>query len=77
MVPHLPEFDEAVAIMGGVISAETADWPAYIVGTPERVKATLSRMANATGIDEFMIQDFLDDPRLRLRNYEILAAAFR
>lgn len=77
MVPHLPELDEAVAVMGGMIPAETSDWPAYIVGTPERVKATLSRMADATGIDEFMIQDFLDDPELRLRNYELLAATLR
>lgn len=75
MVPHLPDLDEAIAIMGGMIPAETAEWPAYVIGTPERVMATLSRMAERTGIDEFMIQDFLDDPGLRLRNYELLAAA--
>lgn len=75
MVPHLPALDEAIAVMGGMIPAETADWPAYVVGTAERVTTTLSRMAAATGIDEFMIQDFLDDPRLRLRNYELLARA--
>jgi hypothetical protein len=40
------------------------------------VKAALSRMAEATGIREFMIQDFPDDPGLRLRNYELLAATF-
>ena len=76
MVRHLPELGEAIAVMGGMVPAETADWPAYVVGTPERVKATLSRMADRTGIEEFMIQDFLDDPRLRLRNYELLARAF-
>jgi len=75
MVPQLPGLDEAVAIMGGMIPAETSDWPAYIVGTPQRVKAILTRMADATGIGEFMIQDFLDDPGLRLRNYELLANA--
>jgi luciferase family oxidoreductase group 1 len=76
MVPHLPSLDEAIAVMGGLIPAGDADWPAFVVGTPERVKATLSRMAAETGIGEFMIQDFLDDPQLRLRNYELLARAF-
>lgn len=76
MVPQLPELDEAIAAMGGMVPAETAPWPAYVVGTPERVKETLLRMAGETGIDEFMIQDFLDDPELRLRNYTLLARAF-
>ncbi|MNU02070.1 hypothetical protein D3C72_2456710 [compost metagenome] len=48
----------------------------FIVGTLERVKATLAHMTEETGITEFMIQDFLDDPAIRLRNYELLAKAF-
>lgn len=75
MVPRLPTLDEAISIMDGMVPAETTPWPMFIVGTPERVKATLSRMAEETGIHEFMIQDFLDDPQLRLRNYELLARA--
>ncbi len=77
MVDRLPSFEEAVAVMGGMVPAETTDWPAYVVGTPERVKAVLARMAELTGVDEFMIQDFLDDPAIRLRNYELLARSFR
>lgn len=34
MVPHLPSLDEAIVVMGGMVPAETADWPAYVVGTP-------------------------------------------
>lgn len=73
MLPQLPTLDEAIDIMGGMVPAEDAPWPLFIVGTLERVHATLDRMARETGIDEFMIQDFLDDPSLRLRNYELLA----
>lgn len=75
MLERLPELDEAVAIMGGMVPADDGDWPSFVVGTPERVKATLLRMAEITGAREFMIQDFLDDPALRLRNYELLLRA--
>lgn len=76
MVDHLPTPEEAIDIMGGIIPAETAPWPNYVVGTPERVKAVLLRMAEETGATEFMVQDFLDDTDLRLRNYELLARTF-
>ncbi|PTM42381.1 MsnO8 family LLM class oxidoreductase [Bosea sp. 124] len=76
MVENLPSFDEAVAIMGGMVPAGEEDWPVYLVGTPAEVKTRLQRMAEITGVQEFMIQDFLDDPVLRLRNYERLAREF-
>jgi alkanesulfonate monooxygenase SsuD/methylene tetrahydromethanopterin reductase-like flavin-dependent oxidoreductase (luciferase family) len=76
MVDRLSDLDEAIAVMGGMIPAETATWPAYVVGTPERVKMALMRMAEETGVNEFMIQDFLDDQALRVRNYALLARAF-
>jgi len=76
MVPQLPSLDEAMDIMGGMVPVEDAPWPMFVVGTLERVKETLARMADETGVGEFMIQDFLDDPQLRLRNYEALASAF-
>jgi hypothetical protein len=59
-----------------MVRAEASAWPLFVVGTLERVHATLTRMAHETGINEFMIQAFLDDPRLRLRNYELLARCF-
>ena len=77
MIDHMPSVTEAIEIMGSCIEAETADWPMYVVGTPDRVAAVLRRMAEQTGVTEFMAQDFLDDPALRLRNYELLARAFR
>lgn len=76
MVPQLPSLDESIEIMGGMVRSDDTPWPMFIVGTLERVQATLARMTEETGITEFMIQDFLDDPALRLRNYEILAKAF-
>jgi luciferase family oxidoreductase group 1 len=75
MLERLPELDEAIAIMGGMVPADESDWPGFIVGTPEHVAGKLRRMAAITGADEFMIQDFLDDPELRLRNYELLLRA--
>lgn len=76
MVERLPTLNEAVAIMGGMVAAGNEDWPAFLVGTADSVRARLRRMADITGVGEFMIQDFLDDPALRLRNYELLARAF-
>lgn len=75
-IDDLPSVDEAIEIMGGHVAADDADWPAYVVGTPERVKAVLHRMSALTGATEFMVQDFLDDPALRLRNCELLARVF-
>lgn len=71
----LPSVEEAEVILGGRLAAEDTDWPDYVVGTPERVRAVLERMAAETGVDEFMVQDFLDDPEIRLRNYTLLARA--
>jgi len=62
--------------MGGMVPADEVDWPTFIVGTPERAAGRLRRMAALTGADEFMIQDFLDDPELRLRNYKLLLREF-
>ena len=62
--------------MGGVLPAEKSDWPAYVVGSPERVKAVVERMARDTGATEIMVQDVLHDAALRHRNYELLARTF-
>lgn len=76
-VEHIPSIEEATEIMGGHIPAEDVDWPGYVVGTPERVKAMIGRMSELTGVTEFMVQDFLDDPDLRLRNYALLLSLSR
>ena len=74
---RLPTPEEAEVILGGHVGAEDADWPDYLVGTPERVRHAIERMARETGVSEFMVQDFLDQPELRLRNYTLLARAFQ
>lgn len=76
MPDHLPTPEEAIALMGGVLPAEETDWPAYVIGSPQRVKAVLDRMAQETGASEIMVQDVLHDTRLRMKNYELLAKMF-
>ena len=68
--------DEAIELMGGILPAEDTEWPAYVVGSPERVKSILERMARVTGAAEIMVQDVLHDADLRVRNYELLARTF-
>ncbi|WP_378945710.1 MsnO8 family LLM class oxidoreductase [Mesorhizobium sp. ANAO-SY3R2] len=76
MLDKMPTPDEAIAMMGGLLPTEDATWPAYVVGSPERVKSALQRMAEITGTDEIMVQDVLHDAESRLRNYELLARTF-
>lgn len=76
MLDKMPTPEEAIEIMGGVLPAEDAIWPAYVVGSPDRVKSALQRMAEITGAEEIMVQDVLHDADLRLRNYELLARTF-
>jgi luciferase family oxidoreductase group 1 len=74
---YLPSIEEAEEILGGHQKASEADWPDNVIGTPERVAAILRRMSAQTGASEFMLQDFLDDPNLRLRNYELISRELR
>ena len=76
MLDHLPTPDEAIAMMGGILPAEDTDWPAYVIGTPERVKSVLERMMRETQATEIMVQDVLHDAQLRIRHYELLAKTF-
>lgn len=76
MLTKMPTPEEAIAIMGEVLPAEDADWPAYVIGTPERVKAVVERITRDTGATEIMVQDVLHDAALRHRNYELLARTF-
>jgi alkanesulfonate monooxygenase SsuD/methylene tetrahydromethanopterin reductase-like flavin-dependent oxidoreductase (luciferase family) len=47
-----------------------------VVGTPERVREELLRIAQAYGADELVIVTIAHDPKARLRSYELLAGAF-
>lgn len=76
MLDKMPTPDEAIDMTGGLLPAEDVTWPAYVVGSPERVKSTLQRMAEITGADGIMVQDVLHDADLRPRNYALLASTF-
>jgi luciferase family oxidoreductase group 1 len=47
-----------------------------ICGAPEQVKARLTEMARACGVDEVVIVTICHDFQARLRSYELLAQAF-
>jgi len=50
---------------------------AAVIGGPERVHDGLSRLAEVTGADEFMLVCDVFDPDLRLRSLDIAAAAMQ
>ncbi|MFD1199794.1 hypothetical protein ACFQ3K_15950 [Brucella gallinifaecis] len=76
MPQYLPTPEEAIELMGGLLPAETTPWPAYIIGSPERIKTVVGRMLSETGATELMVQDVIHDTELRMRNYELLAKTF-
>ncbi|OUN00449.1 MAG: 5,10-methylene tetrahydromethanopterin reductase [Firmicutes bacterium ZCTH02-B6] len=47
-----------------------------ICGSPERVRAQLQRLADATGADEIMISSVIHDPAARQRSYRLVMEAF-
>ncbi len=63
------EQDEPVTITGG-------QWPKFVAGSPDDVRATLEQMVAESGADELMIQDLIADPAARRRSHELLAQAF-
>ena len=63
------EIDEPTAIVGG-------QWPKFVAGSPDDVRATLEQMAEDSQADEIMIQDMIADPKLRRRSHELLAEVF-
>ncbi len=50
---------------------------AAVIGGPDRVRAGLQALAQATQADEFMLVSDVFDPALRLRSLDIAAAAMR
>jgi luciferase family oxidoreductase group 1 len=47
-----------------------------ILGTPERVRASIERVVARTAADEVMLATHAFDPAARIRSYELVAAAF-
>lgn len=61
--------DEPVTITEG-------QWPRFVAGGPEEVRATLEQMIQESGADELMVQDLIADPAARRRSHELLAETF-
>lgn len=76
MLERLPTPDEAIEMIGGLLPAEETDWPAYVIGSPDRIKTTVDRMMRETGATELMVQDVLHDTALRFKHYTMLADIF-
>jgi alkanesulfonate monooxygenase SsuD/methylene tetrahydromethanopterin reductase-like flavin-dependent oxidoreductase (luciferase family) len=55
---------------------DSGDWPRYVVGGPDKVRAQLLVMASALHVDELMAVTIVHDHRARMRSYELLAEAF-
>ena len=75
----MPTPVQAVAEMGlepGPLMPEKGEWPHYIVGNPEQVKARLDHMIGALKVEELMIASLVPDHQVRLRTFELLAAMF-
>jgi luciferase family oxidoreductase group 1 len=47
-----------------------------ILGTPDRVRASIERVVASTAADEVMLATHAFDPAARIRSYELVAAAF-
>ena len=70
--------DEAAAELKhyGAPAPETAEFPRYVYGTPDKVHARLTSMAAALGLRELVINTITHDPGARQRSYSLLAEAF-
>ena len=51
-------------------------WPRFVAGGPQQVRATLEQMIQESGADEVMVQDLIADPVARRHSHALLAEAF-
>ncbi|CAA9271233.1 MAG: Luciferase-like monooxygenase YhbW [uncultured Chloroflexi bacterium] len=74
----LPSVEEALAYPYTALEQKRLETllAGIVVGSPERVKAQLERMARAHGVDELVLVTIVHDPAARRRSYELLAEAF-
>lgn len=63
------ERDEPTRIVDG-------QWPRFVAGTPQEVRATLEQMAEESQADEIMVQNMIADPAARRHSHALLAEAF-
>jgi luciferase family oxidoreductase group 1 len=78
----VPAPDQAIAELGSLafgvdsVARGGGEWSRYIVGTPERVRHDLERMASDLLVEEMMIVTVVHDHQARLHSYQLLAEAF-
>jgi luciferase family oxidoreductase group 1 len=74
----IPTPEEALSELGPVreVTATEAEWPRYLVGSPETLRTKLIDMASVLHLEELMIVTIVHDHRARLRSHELLAEAF-
>ena len=78
-VGPIPTVEEAIAELGPDLEpprSEDSEWPRYIIGDPEQVRAQLVDMASILHVEELMIVTIVHDHQARMRSYELLAQAF-
>lgn len=77
----VPSADEAAGFLTQAekdqpTSIRNGEWPQFVAGDPQQVRATLEQMTEQTGADELMVQNFIADPDDRRRSHELLARMF-
>jgi luciferase family oxidoreductase group 1 len=60
----------------GALDQPETEFPRYVVGTPERVREELLRIARELEIGELVVNTITHDHAARVRSYELLAEAF-
>lgn len=55
---------------------DRGEWPRYLAGTPEQIRASLDQMATALAVEELMIITVIHDHKARMHSYELLAKTF-
>ncbi|WP_104106876.1 MsnO8 family LLM class oxidoreductase [Nocardioides sp. 616] len=77
----IPSADEAARELTPTQQTEPTSitegqWPRFVAGGPDDVRATLEQMVEESGADELMIQNLIADPADRMRSHELLADMF-
>jgi luciferase family oxidoreductase group 1 len=65
-----------IGFTSGPLDEPDAEFPRYIVGTPEKVHAELTHIARELELSELIINTITHDHGARLRSYRLLAEAF-
>jgi alkanesulfonate monooxygenase SsuD/methylene tetrahydromethanopterin reductase-like flavin-dependent oxidoreductase (luciferase family) len=75
-IPSPAEAAEVLRTGPDPFAAESFRWPRYVVGTPDRVREQITAMTAALDVDEVIVVATIHDHEVRVRSYELLAAAF-